>query len=181
MLDEINALANNKIPKNKRGDELKKLEYTIDDKTILNKLVEALISNDRFKGEITIHSVYFDDLIGYKIVKIIEQNNVTVLKIGNKNKPFSDRITSAIGDALLSNTSLKILEAYMEINELATFNIVQFLTNANSSLESLKYLKITNNLLINLKRYFNEESKLKSIGFYYEPFIIPDLLYSIKY
>jgi hypothetical protein len=179
MIDQINALTSNKIPKDKRGDEINRLEYTIDDKNILISLIDALISNDQFKGEIIIHSEHFDDLIGYKIVNIIQRNNLIVLRIGNRNKPFSDRITSAIGDALLGNTCLRIFEAFMDVNELATFNIIQFLTNSNSSLESLKYLKINNNILYNFDRYFNKSSKLKSLGFYFEPLVIPDLLYSI--
>jgi hypothetical protein len=178
MIDQINALASNKIPKDRRGDEIKRLEYTIDDKNVLISLIDALITNNQFKGEIIIHSGHFDDLIGYKIVNIIQNNNLTVLIIGNRNKPFSDRITSAIGDALLVNSSLRIFEAFMDVNELATFNIIQFLTNSNSSLESMKYLKITNNILSNFEKYFNKSSKLKSLGFYYKPLVIPDLLYS---
>ena len=173
----LKILELNKVPKNKRGDDLNKLEYEFNNKIELNNFIEVLLSNNQFKGELILISDYFDDSIGYKIAKIIENNNITQLKIHNRNNPFGYRITSMIGKALSNNTSLKNLEAFMDVDETTSFNICEFLSNKQSVLESIKYAKITDSLLDNLNKYISKKSKLKSIIFYYEPMRIPDLLY----
>ena len=55
----------------------------------------------------------------------------------------------------------------MNVDETSSFNICEFLTSKSSVLESLKYVKISDSLLINLNKYIDKtlstgyETKLK--------------------
>ena len=107
----------NKSPKDRRGDNLNKLEYEFNNKEELCEFIDAILTNNQFKGELILISDYFDDSLGYKIAKIIENNNITQLRVQNRNNPFSDRITSLIGKALWNNTTMREFEAFMNVDE----------------------------------------------------------------
>ena len=66
--------------KDKRGDELNKLEYKFNSKEELCELIDEIMTYKQFKGELILISDYFDDSIGYKIAKIIENNNYYSIK-----------------------------------------------------------------------------------------------------
>ena len=177
ILDQIRVLNQNKIPKNHKGDELTKLSFTIEEYELLDKLLDALIINTTFKGELFLKSTKFDDKLGYKISKIILNDNLTFLKVDNQTFPFTDNTSIKIGDALKNNINLKSLGIFLNIDNYSPDHLVQFLVNKNSSLEYLSYLKLNKKFFDIFANYMNKESKLKIIGFYFEPLKFHDLLY----
>ena len=179
----IKILLENKTPKDFKGDEFKKLEYYLDTKDIANKFLEAAIFNKTFKGELIINSNghIFDDSIGYKIGNLLKNNNLKSLTIKNKDSPFSDRVTSYIGDIIYNNCSnLETLEVYLNVGELSYTHIFQFLLKKDHKLISIKYLKISEEFIKKVKEFsnhINPDSPIKTIEFYYEPFTELNLLY----
>lgn len=176
--DHMNFFANNQNPLDKKGNEYKRLNYIIDDYDTLNAFFDSMLNNDSFKGELSVDSNKFDDNIGAKIAIIIARNNITKLRIGNRNKPFSDRIAKNIGDALENNTNLTHLEIFLTIDKLSPLHMCKFLKNPKSSLTFFSYLKLNKSLFKYLSKYLNKASKLIKLSFYYEPLIYVDLLYS---
>jgi hypothetical protein len=181
LTQHINFLNDNKNPKDSKGNEYTRLHYRIEEYDTLELFLDSLILNNTFRGEINLESNKFDDKLGNKIAQIISNNNITHITIGNRNKPFSDRISKLIGESLSKNTSLKSLSIFLQIEKLSNLQICEFLSNPNSQLESLNYLKLNKDLLKNLSKYLNKDSKLSKMGFYYEPLKFVDLLYSILY
>jgi len=177
ILEQIKILNENKIPKNHKGDEEVNLQFTIEEYDLLNNLLDSLIKNTTFKGSLIIKSTKFDDRLGFKISKIIEKDNLTFIKIDNQTKPFSDKIAIKIGDALKYNNNLKSLNIFLNIEEYSPDHLVQFLVNENSSLENISFLKLNKKFFETFAKYMNKESKLKKIGFYFEPLEFHDLLY----
>jgi hypothetical protein len=177
VLEHIRLLKNNNNPLNAKGDPLMFLYYSIDDSTVLHSLFDVLIENCSYKGSIQVGSTNFDDTIGYKIAKIIEKNNLSCLIIENREKPFSDRVAKLIGDALEFNTSLITLEVFMKVEQLSPTHLCKFLQNPQSNLENLYNLKLDKTLFESLSLYITKRSKLKNIGFYYEPLKFIDLMY----
>ncbi len=177
ILEQIKVLNQNKVPKNHKGDFLTKLSFNIVEYELLDCLLDALINNDNFKGELFIKSNKFDDKLGFKISKIISNDNLTYIKIDNQTYPFTDKIALKIGDALKNNTNLKSLEIFLNIDDYSPDHIIQFLVNERSSLEKLSFLKLNKKFFDVLANYVNKESKLKIIGFYFEPLEFHDLLY----
>ena len=143
----------------------------------MTELLDAMEKNNTFKGSLIISSKRFTDNLGLKIAKIISNNSLASLKIVNPNKPFSDRVACAIGDALEKNTSLIKFGCFLEIGENSPVHIIKFLTNPNSRLRVLKHLRITKKLFETLSQYLNKGSKLTKIKFYYEPLKEVNLLY----
>jgi hypothetical protein len=176
--EHIQILAKNKIPKDGKGNDYNTLEYEFVDQKLLETFLDTFLTNTEFKGELVLKSKLFDELMGYKIAKLIESCKLTTLRIENKNQPFNDKVSSIIGNTLAKNTTLKHLDAFFEIDITGASHILEFLTNQESVLESIKYIKITNELFDYLIKHLNKESHLKCIGFYFVPFEIPNLLYS---
>jgi hypothetical protein len=177
VLEHINLFKNNKNPLNAKGDPLLLLFYVIDDSSVLQKFFDVLIENSSYKGSIKVSSKNFDDTIGYKIAKVIERNNLSTLIIENREKPFSDRVAKLIGDALEFNTNLVTLEVFLKVEELSPIHLCKFLQNPESNLENLYNLKLNKNLFESFTLYLTKNSKLKNLGFYYEPLQYVDLLY----
>lgn len=177
VMDHINLFKSNKTPLNNNGDPAKMLFYKIDLYSILDNFFDALIINCTYTGSIQVESNCFDDNIGYKIAKIIEKNFVTTLIIENRSNPFSDRVAKIIGDALEHNTSLVTLEIFLNIDKFSPIHLCKFLKNPKSKLENLYSLRLNKVLFEYLTNYLSNESKLKNIGFYYEPLKFIDLFY----
>jgi hypothetical protein len=177
VLEHINLFKNNKNPLNAKGDPLVLLFYIIDNSSVLHNFFDVLIENSSYKGSIKVSSKFFDDTIGYKIAKVIERNNLSSLIIENREKPFSDRVAKLIGDALEFNKNLVTLEVFMKVEELSPIHLCKFLQNPESNLENLYNLKLNKNLFESFSLYLTKNSKLKNLGFYYEPLQYVDLLY----
>lgn len=177
ILDQIKILNQNKIPKNHKGDFFTKLSFNIEEYELLDNLLDALINNNTFKGDLFLKSTKFDDKLGYKISKIISNDNLTYLKINNQTFPFTDKIALKIGDALKTNTNLKSLDVFLNIDNYSPDHLIQFLVNEKSSLERLSFLKLNKKFFDIFANYVNKDSKLKVIGFYFEPLEFHDLLY----
>jgi len=178
LLHDISILKANKIPLDTKGNEPDTLIFQIDNPIHLNTLLDALETNTTFKGNLTINSYKFTDTLGLKIAKIIKNNSLKSLTIWNRNKPFSDRVSIHIGDALEKNTSLLNFICFLDVDELSPVHLVKFLTNANeSNLKNFGYLKLTKKLLITITEFLNSQSKLNVINFYYEPLKQVNLLY----
>lgn len=178
----IKILSENKIPKNFKGDEYKVLEYVLDGENLVKEFFDAMMKNDTFKGELILQSNenIFDDSIGFKIGLILEKDNLQSLVIKNKDTPFSDRVSSYIGDVIFKCTNLKKLEMYMKISDLSFNHIFQFLMTKTSQLETLKCLLISNEFIRKVNEFsphFNKNSRLSCLEFYYEPFTKLNLLY----
>jgi hypothetical protein len=177
ILNHIKFLSNNLNPKDKKGNELTQLSYKIEDFEILENLFDALLANNSYKGELEINSTQFNDLIGYKISQLVNNNNISSLKIGNRNHPFSERVSHFIGESLSKNTTLKNFEIFLKTENTSIIFICKFLANPDSNLETFSYLKVNKSLLENINKYLNNNSKLKYLGLYYEPLKDIDLLY----
>ena len=177
VIDHIKYIKQNKNPLDKKGNEYTILYYNIDDIDILNDLFDSFVDNRSYKGELIVESNVFNDIIGFKISKIIANNKITLIKIGNRNKPFSDRVAKDIGDALEKNTNLNTLEVFLSVNELSTLSICKFLKNPNSSLKEFSYLKLNKELFSLLSDNLNKNSSLTCIKFFYEPLRIIDPCY----
>jgi hypothetical protein len=177
VMEHLHFFKRNLNPLDKKGNEYQRLHYVIEDHKILIDFFDALLMNNSYKGELIIDSIYYDDNIGYKISEIIKNNNLTKLKIGNRSKPFSDRISKMIGEALENNTNLKSLEIFLNIESLSPLHICKFLKNPDSNLENFCYLKLNKSLFEYFSKYLSKKSKLKTLGFYYEPLKYIDLLY----
>jgi hypothetical protein len=177
LMHDVRILAQNKIPLDIKGNFPNCLLFEIDDIEHLTELLDAMEKNNTFKGSLIISSKRFTDNLGLKIAKIISNNSLASLKIVNPNKPFSDRVACAIGDALEKNTSLIKFGCFLEIGENSPVHIIKFLTNPNSRLRVLKHLRITKKLFETLSQYLNKGSKLTKIKFYYEPLKEVNLLY----
>lgn len=170
-------LVSNANPKDNKGNELTRLSYNIEDPQLLKQLLDAFLSNKSFTGELEIHSSKFTDSLGFKLSQIIQNNKISSLQIGNKSHPFSDRVSLLIGDALVSNTNLKVLETYLVIDKLSLAHVCQFISNKDSALERLSYLKMNKGLFDLMTTHLNVNCRLKFLGFYYEPLKHVDLLY----
>lgn len=177
ILHDISILLANKVPLNSRGVERTTLDFEIKDENTLNQLIDGLLSNFSFKGTLNIVSTKFNDTHGLKVAKIIKNNTVTSLKIWNRNKPFSDRVSILIGKALSKNTQLKCLVIFLEVGELSPIYLIKFLLNPHSSLEFFSYMKITKKLIESFAQFINKESKLNLLHFYFEPLKEVNLLY----
>jgi hypothetical protein len=177
ILEQIKILNQNKTPKNHKGDELSFLTFTIEEYDLLDKVLDALNNNNSFKGEIFLKSTKFDDKLGYKISKLIANDNLTHLKVDNQNFPFTDKIAIKIGDSLKNNNNMKSLDVFLNIDNFSPEHLIQFLVNPNSSLERLSFLKLNKKFFDIFANYMNKENILKVIGFYFEPLIFHDLLY----
>lgn len=177
ILDQIKFLNQNKIPKNNKGEELTKLSFTLEDYDLLDKLLDSFINNSTFTGELFVKSTKFDDSLGYKISKIIANDNLTLIKIDNITFPFTDKISIKIGDALKNNKNLRSLDIFLDLDNFSPEHLVQFLVNENSSLERLAFFKLNRKFFEYFVNYINKENKLKEIGFYFEPLKFHDLLY----
>lgn len=181
ILDQIKVLNQNKTPKNHKGDVLSNLSFTIEEYDLLDKVLDSLINNNSFKGELFLKSTKFDDKLGYKISKVISNDNLTHLKVDNQNFPFTDKIAIKIGDSLKNNVNLRSLDIFLNIDNFSPEHLIQFLVNPNSSLERLSFLKLNKKFFDIFANYVNKENKLKVIGFYFEPLKFHDLLYGIIY
>ena len=177
LIHDVNILAENRIPLDIKGNQPNSLEFQIEDIQHLNELLEAMEKNNTFKGNLKINSNKFTDNLGLKLAKIISNNSLSSISIDNHNKPFSDRVASVIGDALENNTSLESFLCYFEVGDIAPIHLIKFLTNPNSNLKVLGYLKITKKLFETFSQYINKGSKLRALYFYYEPLNQVNLLY----
>lgn len=177
ILDQIKILTQNKIPKNHKGDYLTKLSFNIENYELLDQLLDALIVNKTFKGELYLKSTKFDDKMGYKLSIIIANDTLSFLKVENQSFPFTDKICLKIGDALKNNKNLKSLDMFLNIDNFSPEHLVQFLVNPNSNLERLSFLKLNKKFFHTFANYMNKESKLNIVGFYFEPLKFHDLLY----
>ena len=188
-LEELNKhieiLNSNKIPKDNKGNIYKELSYNFESEDLINKLFDALIKNNSFKGSLYVSAnpELFDDSIGFKVGKLIEKDNIKEININNKLSPFSDRVSSFIGDKLNNSTNLSKLDVFLDIDTLSFLHIFQFLFNKESSLKYLGCLKISENLLNslnNLENYLKDINyfKIKKIEFYYVPETELNILYS---
>ena len=177
LLHCISILAQNKIPLDAKGEEAISLKFEIEDYDNLNKLLQALEVNDTFTGELSIYSSKFKDINGLTISKLIQKNKITSLTIWNRNAPFSDRVSTSIGDALEKNTSLKKLNIFLEVGDISPIHLIKFLTNPNSKLECLGYLKATKKMFETVTNFLSNKAILNKLLFYYEPLKEVNLLY----
>jgi len=177
LMHDVRILAQNRIPLDIKGNFPNILKFEIDDVNHLTELLDAMEANNTFKGTLIIVSKRFTDNLGLKIAKIISNNSLSSIKIKNPNKPFSDRVACAIGDALEKNTSLIKFGCFLDVGENSPVHLIKFLTNPKSKLRALKHLKITKKLFETLSQYLNKGSKLNKIKFYYEPLKEVNLLY----
>ena len=177
LMQDVKILADNRIPLDTKGNQPNSLLFQIDDSEHLKELLDALEKNNTFKGNIQIISKTFTDNLGLKLAKIISNNSLRSLSINNKNNPFSDRVTCAIGDALEKNTSLEQFLCYFNVGDISPIHLIKFLTNPQSKLKIFGYLKITKKLFETLSQYLNKDSKLRVLNFYYEPLKEVNLLY----
>lgn len=177
----IKILKENKIPKNNKGDEYRLLEYVLDSEEIMNDLIDALIDNTQFNGKLILHSdkSYFSNSVGYKIGTLLSKDCLESLIVNNKDTPFSDRISSYIGDCISNLKNLKRLEVYLDIGELSYNKILSFLLNEDSNIECIKCLKISQDFLSQMLEFtpFIKSLNLKTLEFYYLPFTELNLLY----
>lgn len=178
----IKILSENKIPKNFKGDEFKVLEYVLDGRALIVSFFDAMMANNTFKGELIIHSnlEIFDDSLGFKLGLILEKDNLESLTVKNKDSPFSDRVTSYIGDVISKCKNLKKLEMYMDVGVLSYNHILQFLMNPESSLETLRFLKISEDFIVRANEFsahFYNSCRLADLQFYYEPLTKLNLMY----
>ena len=174
---DVQILAENKIPLDIKGNQPNSLMFQIDNIDHLNELLDAMEKNNTFKGNLEIRSNKFTDNLGLKLAKIISNNSLRSLTIMNENKPFSDRVSCIIGDALENNTSLEQFLCYLDVGEIAPVHLIKFLTNSNSRLRVLGYLKITKKLFETFSEYLNKGSRLNVLNFYYKPLEEVNLLY----
>ena len=177
LMHDVRILAKNHIPLDIKGNFPNILKFEIDDVNHLTELLDAMEANNTFKGTLIIVSKRFTDNLGLKIAKIISNNSLSSIKIKNPNKPFSDRVACAIGDALEKNTSLIKFGCFLDVGENSPVHLIKFLTNPNSKLRALKHLKITKKLFETFSQFLNKGSKLNKIKFYYEPLKEVNLLY----
>ena len=177
LMHDVKILADNKIPLDIKGNQPNSLLFQIDDIEHLTELLDAMEKNNTFKGNLEIISNKFTDNLGLKLAKIILNNSLRSIRINNKNKPFSDRVACVIGDALEKNISLEIFSCYLDVGDISPVHIIKFLTNPNSKLKMLGYLKITKKLFETFSQYLNKGSKLKILNFYYNPLKEVNLLY----
>ena len=177
LMHDVKILADNKIPLDIKGNQPNSLLFQIDDIEHLTELLDAMEKNNTFKGNLEIISNKFTDNLGLKLAKIILNNSLRSIRINNKNKPFSDRVACVIGDALEKNISLEIFSCYLDVGDISPVHIIKFLTNPNSKLKMLGYLKITKKLFETFSQYLNKGSKLKILNFYYKPLKEVNLLY----
>lgn len=177
LLHCISILKQNKVPLDSKGEEAMSLKFEIEDYENLSLLLDALEQNDTFKGNLSIYSSKFKDINGLTIANIIKKNKISSLTIWNRNCPFSDRIACNIGDALESNTSLKHLMVFLEIDDISPIHIIKFLSNPQSNLATLGYLKVTQKMFETVTQFLNKNSVLNRLLFYYEPLKEVNLLY----
>ena len=76
-----------------------------------------------------------------------------------------------------NNTSLEQFLCYLDVGEIAPVHLIKFLTNSNSRLRVLGYLKITKKLFETFSEYLNKGSRLNVLNFYYKPLEEVNLLY----
>ena len=174
---DVQILAENKIPLDIKGNQPNALMFQIDNVEHLNELLDAMEKNNTFRGSLEIRSNKFSDNLGLKLAKIISNNSLRSLIIKNDNKPFSDRVACIIGDALENNTSLEQFLCFLDIGEIAPIHLIKFLTNSNSRLRELGFLKITKKLFETFTEYLNKGSRLNVLNFYYKPLEEVNLLY----
>ena len=177
LMHDVKILADNRIPLDIKGNQPNSLLFQIDDIDHLTELLDAMEKNNTFQGNLQIISNKFTDNLGLKLAKIISNNSLRSIYIDNKNKPFSDRVVCVIGDALEKNTSLEQFLCYLNIGDISPVHLIKFLTNPDSKLKKLGYLKITKKLFETLSQFLNKGSKLKILNFYYEPLKEVNLLY----
>ena len=177
LMHDVNILAENKIPLDIKGNQPNSLLFQIEDPHHLTELLDALVKNNTFQGNLQIISTRFTDNLGLKLAKIISNNSLRSLTIDNKNKPFSDRVACIIGDALENNTTLEEFLCYFDVGDISPVHLIKFLTNPKSKLKKLGYLKKTKKLFETFSQYLNKGSKLLVLNFYYEPLKEVDLLY----
>ena len=108
---------------------------------------------------------------------MIDNDCLTNLKITNRNKPFSDKISCLIGQALFKNKNLVELEVYRKIDNFAHQHLSEFLFNPHSKLKKLSYLEINQHYFQSLTRSLNKKSVLEQLGFYFNPLVVENLLY----
>ena len=174
---DIEILADNRIPLDIKGNQPNSLLFQIENIEHLNELLDAMEKNNTFKGNLEIVSHQFNDNLGLKLAKIISNNSLRSISINNKNKPFSDRVACAIGDALENNTSLEKFSCYLDVGEISPVHLIKFLTNSKSKLRIFGYLKITKKLFETFSEYLNKGSRLSVLNFYYKPLEQVNLLY----
>ena len=104
---------------------------------------------------------------------------MNTLKITNREKPFSDKISCLIGQALYNNKNLVELEIFLKIDEFAHQHLSEFLFNTNSKLKKLSYLEINQKHFQCLTRNLNKKSPLEKLGFFFKPLPVENLLYGI--
>ena len=143
---DVEILADNRIPLDIKGNQPNSLLFQIDNIDHLNELLDAMQKNNTFKGNLEIISNKFTDNLGLKLAKIISNNSLRSISINNKNKPFSDRVACAIGDALENNTSLEKFLCYLDVGDISPIHLIKFLTNSKSRLRVFGFLKIKKNL-----------------------------------
>ena len=169
LLKQINIIKDNKIPVDLKGNEADSLRFETNSEEYLNLLLDAMQNNTAFKGSLSILSTKFNDLMGLKVAKIIKNNSLTSLVIWNRSSPFSGRVSTNIGNALIKNTSLKQLTVFLDVNDSSAIHVMKFLRRPESQLEELSYLKVSEKLFIQITNFLNNEHCLKKIHFYYEP------------
>lgn len=173
----ISILAQGKIPLDSKGNEAYLMRFDIEDEENLNNLLKALETNKKFTGKLEIYSSKFKDTNGLQITNIIKNNCIKSLTIWNRNHPFSDRVSTNIGDALKQNTSLEEFIIFLSVSDISPIHLTSFLCSPKSNLKTFGYLKATQKLFESLSAYINNESKLKKLMFYYEPLKEVNLLY----
>ena len=143
----------------------------------LSELLEIILAN--FKPKLSLNWWEIISRFPLKVLffSIASNNSLRSISINNKNKPFSDRVACAIGDALENNTSLEKFSCYLDVGEISPVHLIKFLTNSKSKLRIFGYLKITKKLFETFSQYLNKGSKLKVLNFYYEPLKEVNLLY----
>ena len=125
ILQQFAILKNNQIPY--RGNEANNLRFETDSEELLNTLIDSMECNTAFKGNLSILSTKFNDSLGLRIANIIKNNSLESLSIWNRNSPFSDRVSIAIGDALANNSSLKSLTVFLDIGNLSPIHVTKFM------------------------------------------------------
>ena len=70
MRRDVQILAENKIPLDIKGNQPNSLMFQIDNIEHLNELLDAMVKNNTFKGNLEIRSNKFTDNLGLKLAQL---------------------------------------------------------------------------------------------------------------
>lgn len=174
----IKTISANLLLKDDKGNNIDTIEVNLTSSEQVEVLLLSFTKNTEFKGSLIISSEQWNDNICILIANLINVSKISKLIINNKCHPFSDKVSSLFARYLITNTYLRSLNIYLNIGKYSSHLITELLSNSNSNLTELGYLKISNELLHHFSKNSTKLSNLKKIIFYFEPLKVEDPLKS---